>query len=465
MFKALVLVALVVISLSVSFPFPPAMGQTTTLSVDPPGVFGILPGYGFYVDIVVSGVTDLFSWQFVLYYRSSVLNVTSVMEGPFLQSGGVSTFFITEFQYNYNATHGRMIVGCTRTVRPGVDGSGVLATIAFYAVSYGFSALHFGSAQDDSDYYTKLLDSAITDPPGGNKMPFSPIDGQAYVGTTNVAISSIDTPTVIPQGMIAYINVTGQNRGEYQATFDVTLNYNGTTIDGTQTIINLPGGESKNLTFVWDILLLPLGDYNLTATATTIPGEIDTSDNTLSILVHLGAADLAVTNVVAKTIVGQEYPMSGDVTVTNQGEFSATSNVTVYLNRGLFNETIIATFQGLTLAHGDLMTLSFTWNATILIGNYTLTAYIWPLPYETDTANNEFTSPVMIMVGIPGDIVSPFGVEDMKDIAYVAKRFGMTPATSTPSIPWDPNADFDNSGKIDMKDIAVVARNFGRHYP
>jgi hypothetical protein len=453
MLKTVVLITLVVISLSIPFHFPQAMGQTTTLSVEPKGVFGLVPGVPFSVNIVVSDVTDLYAWQFFLYYKSSVLNATSVVEGGLLKTGGISTYYLSpEFTDNYNATHGRMIVAATRTGNvTGVDGSGILATVTFKTVGYGFSDLYLED--------TKLADSAK---PFGNLIPHTLIHGQAYVGLVNVAVSSIDTPLVIPQGLIAYINVTAQNRGgQPQATFDVTLTYNGNPVDGTQTIVNLPNGTSKTLTFAWNILLLPLGVYNLTATATTIPGETDTSDNTLSILVHLGAADLAITNVTtSKTVIGQEHPTAVSVTVANQGEFSATSNVTVYLN-----QTVIATFQNVTLAGGNYLNLNSTWNALVFKGNYTLHAYVQPDPYETDTLNNNFTSPVTVMVGMPGDILSPFGVIDMKDIAYVAKRFGMTPAQSKPSLLWDPNADFDGSGKIDMKDIAIVARNFGMRDP
>ncbi|MCJ7767562.1 cohesin domain-containing protein, partial [Candidatus Bathyarchaeota archaeon] len=312
MWKTVVLITLVVMSLSIPFSFPRAMGQTTTLSVEPEGVFGLVPGSAFAVDIVVSDVTDLYAWQFTLYYKSSVLNATSVVERNFLKTAGVSTYYLAaEFNDNYNATHGRMIVACTRTGNvTGVGGTGILATVTFKAVGYGFSVLYLDN--------TILVDSKS---PFGDLIPHTRIDGQAYVGLLNVAVSSIDTPLVIPQGLIAYINVTGQNRGQTQATFDVTLKYNGTPIDGTQTILNLPNGTSKTLTFAWDILLLPLGVYNLTATATTIPGETDTSDNTLSLLVHLGAADLAITNVTtSKTVIGQEHPTAVSVTVANQGE-------------------------------------------------------------------------------------------------------------------------------------------------
>ncbi len=61
-----------------------------------------------------------------------------------------------------------------------------------------------------------------------------------------------------------------------------------------------------------------------------------------------------------------------------------------------------------------------------------------------------------IAASLIGDI-NDDGVVDMKDIGYVARRFGIN-ATSPL---WDPNADIVSDGKIDMKDIGTVARHFG----
>jgi len=142
--------------------------------------------------------------------------------------------------------------------------------------------------------------------------------------------------------------------------------------------------------------------------------------------------------------------------VVNQGQVSGTSNVTAYAN-----STTIETVLNITLASLESTTLTLTWNTTVITkGNFTIHAYVDPLPFEANTLNNNYTSPTTVMVGMPGDIQSPFGVIDMKDIAYVAKRFGTTPSAPL----WDPNADIDSTNKVDMKDIAVVARNFGKHY-
>ena len=100
----------------------------------------------------------------------------------------------------------------------------------------------------------------------------------------------------------------------------------------------------------------------------------------------------------------------------------------------------------------------FTWNTTGLsYGNYTLSART--LPFPVTTSNN-----CVILVTIPGDLTGPNGIPngkvDMRDVAYVARRFGTTPSSAL----WDPNADIDDDGKIDMKDIAIVAGNFGQYY-
>jgi hypothetical protein len=58
---------------------------------------------------------------------------------------------------------------------------------------------------------------------------------------------------------------------------------------------------------------------------------------------------------------------------------------------------------------------------------------------------------------IVGNIVAPWGLVTMKDVAIVARAFGSTPGASN----WNPAADLNGDGKVDMKDIALEARHFG----
>jgi len=190
------------------------------------------------------------------------------------------------------------------------------------------------------------------------------------------------------------------------------------------------------------------------------------------------AYDIATPDVTPlKTIVGQSYTMNINVTATNQGEFTENFNVTVYANT-----TSIAS-QIVTLSSGNSTTVTFTWNTTgFAKGNYTISAYAWPVPGETDTTDNTYVNG-WIIVAMPGDITGPDdwpdGKVDMRDVYPVAKGFGAVHVTDpndprrceywhkTPcaSCPHTPNADINDDGKIDMKDVYVVARNFGKTDP
>jgi len=165
-------------------------------------------GDTFTVDINVTDVTDLYSWQFKLYYKK-ILTCQSVMEGPFLSSGGFGTFFPSPTINNsYNSTHGRIDVGCSRLGRvPGETGSGVLATITFKALSAGSTTLH-------------LFGTGLWDPPGVGANPIShtTIDGAVHVtGAPNNPPSAINlkmtpsTPTTNDNlfGSYSYYDVDG----------------------------------------------------------------------------------------------------------------------------------------------------------------------------------------------------------------------------------------------------------------
>jgi parallel beta-helix repeat protein len=113
-----------------------------------------------------------------------------------------------------------------------------------------------------------------------------------------------------------------------------------------------------------------------------------------------GSYDIGIIKITtSKTVVGQGYNMDVSATVENQGVSKETFNVTVYANT-----TIIET-RKLTLASGNSTTLTFTWNtAGFAKGNYTISAYAWPVLGETDTNDNNMTSTIQVHVGVPGNV-------------------------------------------------------------
>lgn len=154
-----------------------------------------------------------------------------------------------------------------------------------------------------------------------------------------------------------------------------------------------------------------------------------------------------------------------DVVSVSEGPFLKTGGDTFFTSRVNNTEghlivdcTLLGTIPGVT-GEGVLTSATFhvkTAGQCLLDLYYVslLDDSLDPQSIPCETSDGYWSS-------LPGDVVSPFGVVDMKDVAYVAKRFGTNPSSPL----WDPIADFDSSGKVDMKDIAVVARNFGMHDP
>ncbi|MEM2702777.1 MAG: dockerin type I domain-containing protein, partial [Candidatus Bathyarchaeia archaeon] len=170
----------------------------------------------------------------------------------------------------------------------------------------------------------------------------------------------------------------------------------------------------------------------------------------------IGIHDIATTNLTPlKTIVGQGYTMNINVTVANQGDFTETFNVTLYANT-----TEIVTKE-IILESGGSATITFAWNTTgFAKGNYTIWAYAWPVPGETNTEDNTKYFDEIVKVTIPGDVDGDFKVK-MDDIMLLVKAFG----SKIGQPKYDPNCDINYDGKISMDDIMIAVKNFGKHYP
>jgi len=126
---------------------------TTSIFVEPEtcNVAGV--GQTFTINITVANVTNLWGWEFKLFYDSIQLNGTALVEGPFLQTAGETFFWEVNFTDNYNATHGYVYAFCVLThVIPGANGNGTIAKITFKSKTSGSSIL------DLTD--TKLKNSA-----------------------------------------------------------------------------------------------------------------------------------------------------------------------------------------------------------------------------------------------------------------------------------------------------------------
>jgi len=163
-----------------------------------------------------------------------------------------------------------------------------------------------------------------------------------------------------------------------------------------------------------------------------------------------------------KTVVGRTYLCDANVTASNQGGYTATFNVTAYANEVMIGK------QNITLDAGSSADLTFVWNTTgFALGNYTLRFVADTVPEELETVDNAFNCSIPVRIGGRGDVTGPeIGVPDnvcdMRDIGYVASKFGTNP--SSPN--WNPNCDvtgpiqYRGDNKVDMRDIGDVCSHF-----
>lgn len=244
---------------------------TPTLYIDPQTTIAEVDET-FSINVSVAEVTDLYGWEFKLYYLNDILNATEVTEGPFLKAGG-NTYFTggpseTEGILNdYNTTHGRIHIWCTLLEEiPGVNGTGPLATITFKATKTGTSNLALSK--------TFLINSKVIE------IPHETIDGDFSATVHDVAIKDV-TPskTVVGQGYSLSISVSVKNYGSFAETFNIAAYYNETNIIATQDVV-LANGNSTTVTLTWNTTGVTKGNYTISAYATPVPDETDIADNT-----------------------------------------------------------------------------------------------------------------------------------------------------------------------------------------
>jgi hypothetical protein len=116
-----------------------------------------------------------------------------------------------------------------------------------------------------------------------------------------------------------------------------------------------------------------------------------------------------------------------------------------------------------TLSSANSADITFVWDTKgFAYGNYTLSAYAWPVTGETNIANNNMTGST-VYVGIPGDLNCD-GTINRLDATLLANHFG-----ETPSMPdWNDsgaNADINSDGVVNILDAIILSNHYGLHYP
>lgn len=155
----------------------------------------------------------------------------------------------------------------------------------------------------------------------------------------------------------------------------------------------------------------------------------------------------------SKTVVWQGYNISINATVFNAGFFTENVTLIAYANDTAFFEP-----ENMTLAVGESVDLTFSWNTTgFPKGKYE----IWILSNKYERFIGFHHTVGYVIVPMTGDLTGPNGLPDgkcdIRDVAGVAKLFGVS------YLRWnyDPNFDINDDLIIDIADVAAVAIRFG----
>ena len=225
--------------------------------------------------------------------------------------------------------------------------------------------------------------------------------------THDVAVLSISAPASVPQGETATVSVNVANQGTVDETFTVSLSdtppSGGTagTVSPAQNV-TLLAGASTTVNFTWNTTGASTGDHTLNATASSVPGETNTANNSKNTLVSVVVPrhDVAVTSIISQSVVTKPDSLGILVNVANQGTFTETFTVSANDTPpsggtpGTWSPAASQTVSN--LAPGASTSLVFVWDTTgASTGNHTLT-FTAGLATDQDLTNNSKSTIVTV---------------------------------------------------------------------
>jgi parallel beta-helix repeat protein len=288
-----------------------------------------------------------------------------------------------------------------------------------------------------------------------------------YIFPHDIAISNITfSKIVICQSYNANVNIIVENHGDYNETFNVTLNRLGTIIPASLVADHTAGwnGTMPGPTItvgLGDIVRLSLIGSNPIVThdffvdydgnGNPSPGEPKSPD-------------------FRDTAILFEFVANTTGTFTYYCHYNNSTEYGTFIVNPMPTTTQTGVIQvSLPVEPDEVRVLSFIWNTTSVEKlNYTISAVADTVPDETDTDDNTFTDG-WILISMVGDLTGkttnpwdfvPDEKVDGSDLIVVSRCFGSSPTTPPPMI-WNPNCDITNDNVVDGSDLIIVSKHFG----
>lgn len=405
------------------------IGQDEPVLYVDPATVTIDPGETFTVQVKVTNVLNLYTYQFKLSWNPSFLEVTSVTEEPFLSSEGSYVTYFRDKVYNTPdamGVSGYLYVASSLLGEPSTaaaSGKGTLATIEFLVKEKGNSALHFYDTQLVSSLMVEMAhqtkDGAFLSLPPAeiNVEPSTIVDAFLQPGSTfSVNVSVTKAVGVYSWNLNmswdpALLNVTSIEEGIFlnQSLYNTTFNsqispeegrfYVNCSLFGEPPEVAASGnGTLLNVTF----LVKSVGSTDLRLLDAKL---WDYEGNEIFGLTQDGyfentglIRDVTVISVEASlSSVEAGDPVSITVVVRNNGGEIENFDVTVY-----WGDSNVGTLSTSDLNPNATETLIFNWNTEgTAEGNYMIKAVASAVIWETNTDDNTYINGYVMITSPP----------------------------------------------------------------
>jgi hypothetical protein len=189
----------------------------------------------------------------ILFFQAFALTLTyAATEDNYTNDPGI-------FPGIYESTHAEGNYKVDIIINP--DVTGIYANENNYKLDLTINPNPVGGLLSEGNYKLDII-------------PQKSFPEQHGISTTNILTSK----TIVGQGYTVTIKITLTNHELNYETVHIKIYANTTTIH-TQTVM-LPSKGTTVVTFAWNTIDFAKGNYTISATATPIPGETYTADNT-----------------------------------------------------------------------------------------------------------------------------------------------------------------------------------------
>ena len=251
---------------------PAGLPQTTRVYIYPYQTNAVVNSE-FVVEARIADVVGLNAWQLILSFDPSMMECVRVSEGSFLIQVAPPIWIPPVI----DNTSGDISIGEMLPTGLAISGSGTLAYVTFRCKAEGASILH-------------IHDSMLADSQGIPLLHLLEDGTVNQILTHDVAVTAVKTskdggypwPNVC-QGCTFNVSITVKNEGSFTEDLTVTVCANSSAI-GINAITDLPPNNQGSATihFRIDTVTWLKGNYTIWANISSVPGETDTADNTLT---------------------------------------------------------------------------------------------------------------------------------------------------------------------------------------